>query len=411
MFTIEDFKSGLNKFLKIGEVLDEKRVIIIKNRDLKIQIDSKEIIEIIEELNAKGSYFKDNELYNDYSLEERVDPANTPYVFFKPERFDKYKVDTDLYNIEISCASKQYLIATICSVDTNSIEYRRAYLYPRMVAETDNYDFWHWLKQTIGLTCKIQFKDENKWQVKDMRHYLISYLFNVAFNHNECILPINNVVRKISKMIKDYGGQLAPLRLYNLQVVDYYNQGLAADTPFSQYLAFYHVLEFYFQSVIEEDTFKYVKDELTKPSFSLSSKREINAFIKGIRKKIDNQKENSSQGEKFALELCLKKYLVLSDLIKRLNSVDSNCLDYYKNNKVSFAQNSAEIDFSINDEIIYQNLSKRIYDVRNAIVHSKDCDKLRYQPFNNDDELRREIPLIKSIAEIIIINTAGIAKS
>lgn len=59
MFTIEDFKSGLNKFLKIGEVLDEKGVIIIKNRDLKIQIDSKEIIEIIEELNAKGSYFKE----------------------------------------------------------------------------------------------------------------------------------------------------------------------------------------------------------------------------------------------------------------------------------------------------------------------------------------------------------------
>lgn len=410
MFTIEDFKSGLNKFLKIGEVLDEKGVITIKNRDLKIQIDSKEIIEIIEELNAKGSYFKDNELYNDDSLEERVDTANTPYVFFRHERFDKYKVNTDLYNIEISCASKQYLIATICSIDINSIEYKRACFYPH-IAESDNYDFWHWTEQMIGVTCKIQFKGENKWQLKEMRHYLTSYLFNIAFNYNECILPINNIVRKRSKIWKDSGGQLAPLRLYNLQVVDYYNQGLAADTPFSQYLAFYHVLEFYFQSVIEEDTFKYVKDELTKPSFSLSSKREINAFIKGIRKKIDNQKENSSQGEKFALELCLKKYLVLSDLIKRLNSVDSNCLDYYKNNKVSFAQNSAEIDFSINDEIIYQNLSKRIYDVRNAIVHSKDCDKLRYQPFNNDDELRREIPLIKSIAEIIIINTAGIAKS
>lgn len=95
MFTIEDFKSGLNKFLKIGEALDEKGVITIKNRDLKIQIDSKEIIEIIEELNAKGSYFKDNELYNDDSLEERVDTANTPYVFFRHERFDKYKVNTD----------------------------------------------------------------------------------------------------------------------------------------------------------------------------------------------------------------------------------------------------------------------------------------------------------------------------
>ena len=60
--------------------------------------------------------------------------------------------------------------------------------------------------------------------------------------------------------------------------------------------------------------------------------------------------------------------------------------------------------------MIIKRLSQRIYSVRNAIVHSKDCDKLRYQPFNNDDELRKEIPLIKSIAEIVIINTAEIAK-
>lgn len=223
------------------------------------------------------------------------------------------------------------------------------------------------------------------------------------------ILRTTNIIKRRHRIVVNNEGQLDPLRIYNSQLMDYYNQGVAADTAFSQYLAFYHVLEFFFQTVIEEDTLNYIKDTLTKPSFSTSSKRELTSFVKGIKKKLSNQKEKSSQGEQFALELCLEKHLNISDLTARLNLIDCECVDYYKGNKVSFAQDSIEVDFE-NEKTVISHLSQRIYSVRNAIVHSKDCDKLRYQPFNNDDELSKEIPLIKSIAEIVIINTAEIAK-
>jgi hypothetical protein len=52
-------------------------------------------------------------------------------------------------------------------------------------------------------------------------------------------------------------------------------------------------------------------------------------------------------------------------------------------------------------------LSNRIYNVRNALIHSKEGEKRRYVPFSeNENELRKELPLIRLVAEQIIINSS-----
>ena len=406
MFSYDNFYKGIKNVLKIGEVSDEGDYIKIKNQDIQIQVKKEEINSIINELNTENYIFKENTLSKKDYLEESIKFPKR--LLFRNNKFDKYDVSTNLYDIMISSASKQFIVATFCDIDSDSSEQRGGLLYPGMFLDVEP-DFWLWANRICGITGTIQFKDENEREDKNMRDYLSSYYFNISYNYNECILRIANISKRRRRMGVNNEGQLVPLRIYNSQLMDYYNQGVAADTAFSQYLAFYHVLEFFFQTVIEEDTLNYIKDTLTKPSFSTSSKRELSSFVKGIKKKLSNQKEKSSQGEQFALELCLEKHLNISDLTARLNLIDCECVDYYKGNKVSFAQDSIEVDFE-NEKTVISCLSQRIYSVRNAIVHSKDCDKLRYQPFNNDDELSKEIPLIKSIAEIVIINTAEIAK-
>lgn len=406
MFSYDNFYKEIKNVLKIGEVSDEGDYIKIKNQDIQIQVKKEEVNSIINELNTENYIFKENTLSKKDYLEESIKFPKR--LLFRNNKFDKYDVSTNLYDIMISSASKQFIVATFCDIDSDSPEQRGGLLYPGMFLDAE-LDFWLWANRIGGITGTIQFKDEHEREDKNMRDYLSSYYFNISYNYNECILRIANISKRRRRMGVNNGGQLDPLRIYNSQLMDYYNQGVAADTAFSQYLAFYHVLEFFFQTVIEEDTLNYIKDTLTKPSFSTSSKRELTSFVKGIKKKLSNQKEKSSQGEQFALELCLEKHLNISDLTARLNLIDCECVDYYKGNKVSFAQDSIEVDFE-NEKTVISHLSQRIYSVRNAIVHSKDCDKLRYQPFNNDDELSKEIPLIKSIAEIVIINTAEIAK-
>lgn len=111
--------------------------------------------------------------------------------------------------------------------------------------------------------------------------------------------------------------------------------------------------------------------------------------------------------KKNALRLCLLEYVKeLEDLENLINRIDSKAIEYYRNNVVVFADDGKSIDFSSSLDEIYKNIGDRIYSTRNAIVHSKDGEKLRYTPFKHDKDLRKEIPLIRAVAELVIINSA-----
>lgn len=61
-----------------------------------------------------------------------------------------------------------------------------------------------------------------------------------------------------------------------------------------------------------------------------------------------------------------------------------------------------------NESIIGEKLSSRIYKTRNAIVHSKESERVRYTPFRDDRILVKEIPLLRFIAEQIIIESSSV---
>lgn len=91
----------------------------------------------------------------------------------------------------------------------------------------------------------------------------------------------------------------------------------------------------------------------------------------------------------------------------RIESIDSEALQYYKENKVSFS-NAPTIGWSDNQGVITQ-IAKRIYFTRNSLVHSKSGkNKERYKPYKDEKQLQKEIPLMKAVAELIIINSSKI---
>ena len=101
------------------------------------------------------------------------------------------------------------------------------------------------------------------------------------------------------------------------------------------------------------------------------------------------------------------RFVNISDLVDDLNSYDSSVIDYYRDNKVSFA-NAAELDLQSGDNAaIYKTLSKRIYSTRNALVHSKDGDKAKYTPFVDDHVLAKELPLLRFTAERTILSNSA----
>ena len=177
--------------------------------------------------------------------------------------------------------------------------------------------------------------------------------------------------------------------------------------PFTQYLAFYHILEFFFQTVSEQVAFEAIEEFITRPSFSPHHKGDIKNFYKKIKAIMKEQKDDGVWNERNSLLLCLKKYVPdLEELKETIISISENSVDYYQNNTVPFADGENIISFYTTTDKIYSDIRNRVYAVRNSIVHSKDGERLRYEPFKHDKELTKEIPLIRAIAEEIIINSA-----
>lgn len=120
-----------------------------------------------------------------------------------------------------------------------------------------------------------------------------------------------------------------------------------------------------------------------------------------------DQREDGVWDEKTGLLLCLNKFVPnVEELKNAILAIDSSAIDYYKNNNAPFADEGKSINFDDVSDGIYTTIRNRIYSVRNAIVHSKEGEKLRYEPFKHDKALAKEIPLIRAVAEEVIINSA-----
>ena len=108
------------------------------------------------------------------------------------------------------------------------------------------------------------------------------------------------------------------------------------------------------------------------------------------------------------LKLTLAKYVDVPQLVADLNAFDSKLLNLYATNTVGFCDgNRVALDQS-DTAAIFASLSNRIYKTRNALVHSKEGSKAKFVPFTDDRDLIPEVPLMRFIAEQIIVATSVI---
>lgn len=263
---------------------------------------------------------------------------------------------------------------------------------------------------TIIKTLKISSsKDISKTQF--LRHSN-AFLFQIGYNLDIALVPqrfLEEISRRgrIKRMRRSEIGDLdPPRRNYNESLVHRYLLAVSAENPVIEYLSYYHILEHFYEDVFNEDLLDTVKKSITDPSFSYKRKKDIEKVITIVKKSIKVGGERITFSELEALKLCIKKYVSLSDLKNKISEYDQEFLIYYKSNKVSFS-NGSEINFDDN-EIFIKKLSNRIYSTRNALVHSKDNGKSKYTPFKDDKSLVKEIPLMRFISEMVIINNSQV---
>ena len=262
----------------------------------------------------------------------------------------------------------------------------------------------------------IQIESKNEKKLDEFNALVSSYVFTISYNYNIVFVPYRNILdllprRFLSKsrrnsLMKSGEEFDPPRRKYDSELVNHYQMALVSDSPYLAYLSYYHVIEHFFDSVVDDDLVNKVRSKLTMPDFSYKRKKDIKDLVKIINSATQIKDERTVYNELNALKLTLKKYINLAELKNELTVDGLDYLAYLKANTVKFS-NGNTVNFDNDDEVdVYSNLSRRIYNTRNALVHSKEMEQSKYRPFHDEKELQKEIFLISCIAEKIILATS-----
>ncbi|WP_456452068.1 hypothetical protein [Thermococcus sp.] len=292
----------------------------------------------------------------------------------------------------------------------------------KRIKDIESKDIITLLKDNFPLPFRYTLKietDESQHSVEHFEEIGDALLFNLAYNLDIAIIKVTSFeelyrVQRFRRLRRSRTDELEPpRRKYIPDLVYHYQMAISADSPILQFLSFYHILEHFFQRVYIDDLLKMIQDEITSPYFSYKRRKDLQRLYSKIKKRIEYEHKN--QCEREALILTLKKFVDIEELKSLLEEYDPSLIEYYQNHKVEFS-NGSKIDWTKEKDKIIELIAQRIYDTRNAIVHSKDMYKSskgdikklpKYIPFKHDKDLQKEIPLIRFIAEQIIIKSSS----
>jgi hypothetical protein len=256
---------------------------------------------------------------------------------------------------------------------------------------------------TVKLSVKDtleQSRDEQITSAFQTCLFELSYLQNITLR----LLtewPVPDQPRgPIRKRLMSSQLQLKPVK-YDTTAVHFYQRGISTDDAYIQFISFYHVLELYFVRVSDQLLYNRLSRLFVDPSFRPTARH----FDKVISSVEDHKRTND---ETEMLKNVLITYIEEQDLIQFITQHETGRkINIYTERSKCFDE---ELDkLQLKEGHVLGPIAKRIKTIRNTLVHSSDRyeRKQRYVPGPEADRvLLREIPLLRYIAEKVIIATA-----
>ena len=315
----------------------------------------------------------------------------------------------------IDAASPVYIVWFLFSLEDREIYRVRDFSIPRNPfmyriegQEDEHKSLFEFLRRNLRSLLTLKIQSASPKTKIEFEQLFDSFRFQLANSINDVIMPVND----FKDMCMSMGGRririspnefTAPKRVYVTELTNQYYMGLSSKLPFVQFISYYHVMEYFFEKVYNDDMIKNLQDKISSPRFSIKREQDIKDIVRFVTKKVHDKNDRYDINELEALELVLKKYIDISEL---LGNIPDTAIDYYKNYEVPFSKGDI-VDFNdVTNSKLYKKTAARIYKTRNSIIHSKSGEKSVYSPFKDDDALEKEIPLLRYIAEEIIIKTS-----
>lgn len=222
----------------------------------------------------------------------------------------------------------------------------------------------------------------------------------------EDILPTLEMGRRMADSVPNTI-ETIPRREYISDVVDYYRLAFSSADPYIKYISFYHIMEYFYDEVYKRKILADLINKITHPDFSYKDEEKVYEIATFVKNRMHMNDESGQGDELESLKYVLKEYVDIEQLKNKLNSIDQDSIMFYQSNKVAFCK-APTIPWN-DSEGVYNQIARRIYYTRNSLIHSKSGkNRERYKPYKDEKELQKEIPLVRVIAEMIIINSSKI---
>ena len=403
------------------EETDTGYIIYIRRREQEIalRIENEVLVSISDTLKSM-SVNETTALYTDNKYELIVrEESGAPIRRLSEDKLEISNEEIGV-NYELSAASDEYLVWLICAMRENLSprDFRfNVFFNPRidrLLEEKSEVSPFEFIRSTSFRFLTLKITSEKKLTTPQFVKLTHSFLFHIGYNLDIALVPqrlLEEITRRgrITRMRRSRTEELdPPRRLYNEDLVQHYLLAVSTDNPVIEFLSYYHVLEHFFESVFNDELVDSIRTKLTNPGFSYKRKKDINLLINSIKRALQIRSETITFSESEALRLCLVRFVDLVDLRDKLKEYDEALVEYYQQNKVAFS-NGPEVDLETNDrENVFRLLTKRIYATRNSLVHSKDGDKERFTPFRDDRVLVKEVPLMRFIAEMVVLAESSV---
>jgi hypothetical protein len=308
-----------------------------------------------------------------------------------------------------------FLLYKLSRIDNKRGAVARRVIHRKHVEEKDEDNLFNIIRLTFPRVFTLHIRSDDGKSVEEFKKFADAFLFQLSYNLDYSLVYqrfLDEIIRGrgIRRMRRTDIDEIdIPKRFYIPELLYHYQMAIASDSPQLEYLSYYHIAEYFFESVFNEDLIQNVKDLMTQPEFSYNRNKDIKMLIKKISDAYRSRENNVMLiNEQEALTLTLKKFVDINKLLEKIIDYNKDLIQYYKTNEVTFSEGIC-VDLENADKaLVYKWIAGRIYKTRNSIVHSKGGEKRRYMPFQDDKLLVNEVPLLRFVAELIIINSSEI---
>lgn len=267
------------------------------------------------------------------------------------------------------------------------------------------------INRNLTVLC-LSSANPNSMEDIEVQQRLSSMLFNLNFvrykirlsENYEDFLGLRNISSNTHKELSKIS---LPRKVYNEALLHLYSAANWSDNPFTQYISYYQIIERKFSQIHKDNLVKLLQGEISRPDFEINNKNEIYKIEESII-----AQSNDSRKEENQLKDVIKNYFPNKDNFVVFNKkLSKEQLEYYLKRIPEFLdknmKNKLVINFdSENLDKIYNPLVKRIYTIRTALVHNKEGRANNYDPTADYSSLVKEVPLIRIVAENIILNSS-----